>query len=97
MNTLCYLRKIKEKYFSSNNNINIFLQYVVNELPEIQVFVQSHIQQVNFEHEYNLFYFQLITFLVVILVMVQMEYLLMMFENFLDLDFDEIPRNIFHE
>jgi len=34
---------------------------------------------------------------VVRLVMVQMEYLLMMFENFSDLDFDEIPKEILNE
>jgi hypothetical protein len=67
----------------------------VNEPQEIQVFVQYHILQVNFEHEYNLFYFHLIAFPVVRLVTVQMEYLLMMFENFSDLDFDEIPIRIF--
>jgi hypothetical protein len=77
--------------FPINSNVKTILQYVENEHRETPIFVRSHIQQANFEHEYNPFYFHLLTFPVVIWAMVQMEYLLMMFENFSDLDFDEIP------
>jgi hypothetical protein len=63
MNTLCNL--LKTKFAFNSNQKLILLQYVVNEYREIPKFVQYHIQSVDFELEYNPFYFHLITFQVV--------------------------------